>query len=119
MIIHPNKCIKWRRKWQPTPLLLPGKSYGQRSLVGYSPGGCRELDMIEHTHRCINASEHRCSLHLERRFTRLCKVRKSSPEEVTWGAEGFKLSSTGPKVRERAKYLRRTEGLPGGLVHRT
>ena len=29
----------WRRKWQPTPVLLPGKSYGQRSLVGYSPCG--------------------------------------------------------------------------------
>ena len=27
----------WRRKWQPTPVFLPGKSYGQRSLVGYSP----------------------------------------------------------------------------------
>ena len=30
---------EWRRQWQPTPVLLPGKSYGQRSLVGYSPWG--------------------------------------------------------------------------------
>ena len=29
-----------RRQWQPTPVLLPGKSHGQRSLVGYSPWGC-------------------------------------------------------------------------------
>ena len=29
-----------RRKWQPTPVSLPGKFYGQRSLVGYSPWGC-------------------------------------------------------------------------------
>ena len=29
--------ISWRRKWQPTPVLLPGKSHGWRSLVGYSP----------------------------------------------------------------------------------
>ena len=29
--------ILWRRKWQPTPVLLPGGSHGQRSLVGYSP----------------------------------------------------------------------------------
>ena len=29
--------IPWRRKWQHTPALLPGKSHGQRSLVGYSP----------------------------------------------------------------------------------
>ena len=29
--------IHWRRKWQPTPVLLPGDSHGQRNLVGYSP----------------------------------------------------------------------------------
>ena len=29
--------VLWRRKWQPTPVLLPGKSHGWRSLVGYSP----------------------------------------------------------------------------------
>ena len=39
--------IPWRRKWQPTPVFLPGESYGQRSLVGYSPWGCREKDMTE------------------------------------------------------------------------
>ena len=37
----------WRRKWQPTPVLLPGKSHGLRSLVGYSPWGHKELDTIE------------------------------------------------------------------------
>ena len=31
--------IPWRRKWQPTPVILPGKSQGQRSLEGYSPWG--------------------------------------------------------------------------------
>ena len=30
-----------RRKWQPTPGFLPGKSHGQKSLVGYSPWDCR------------------------------------------------------------------------------
>ena len=29
--------IPWRRKWQPTPIFLPGESHGQRSLAGYSP----------------------------------------------------------------------------------
>ena len=42
--------ILWRRKWQPTPVFLPGESHGQRSLVGYSPQGCKELDTTEHTH---------------------------------------------------------------------
>ena len=37
--------IPWSRKWQPTPVFLPGESYGQRSLVGYSPWGRKELDM--------------------------------------------------------------------------
>ena len=31
------KDFHWRRKWQPTPVYLPGKSHGQRSLAGYSP----------------------------------------------------------------------------------
>ena len=42
--------IPWRRKWQPTPVLLPGKSHGQRSLVGYSPWGRKELDTTERLH---------------------------------------------------------------------
>ena len=43
----------WRRKWQPTPMFLPGESHGSRNLVGYSLWGCKEWDMTEqlrHTH---------------------------------------------------------------------
>ena len=36
--------IPWRRAWQPTPVFLPGKSHGQRSLVGSSPWGRKESD---------------------------------------------------------------------------
>ena len=39
--------IPWRRKWQPTPVFLPGESHGQRSLEGYSPLGPEESDMTE------------------------------------------------------------------------
>ena len=42
--------IPWRRKWQSTPVLLPGKSHGQRSLVGCSPWGCKESDTTERLH---------------------------------------------------------------------
>ena len=42
--------IPWRRKSQPTPVLLPGESHGGRILVGYSPWGCKELDMTERLH---------------------------------------------------------------------
>ena len=39
--------IPWRKKWQPTPVFLPEKSHGQRSVVGYSTKGCKELDVTE------------------------------------------------------------------------
>ena len=39
--------ISWRREWQPTPVFLPAKSHGQRSLAGYSLWGCKELDTTE------------------------------------------------------------------------
>ena len=37
--------IPWRRKWQPTPVFLPGESHGQRSMMGYSPWGHKEAEM--------------------------------------------------------------------------
>ena len=42
--------IKWRRKWQPTPVFLPGKSHGRWSLVGCSPWGREESDTTEQLH---------------------------------------------------------------------
>ena len=54
-ILHQYKLSKFqdsirRRQWQPTPVLLPGKSHGQRSLVGCSPWGRWESDMTERLH---------------------------------------------------------------------
>ena len=40
------RMIPWRREWLPTPLFLPGEFHGQRSLVGYSPWGCKESDRL-------------------------------------------------------------------------
>ena len=50
----------WRRKWQPTPVVLPGKSHGWMSLAGYNPWGCKESDMTEnpHTHKPTHAHTH-------------------------------------------------------------
>ena len=39
--------IPWRRKWQPTSVILPRKPHGQRNLAGYSPRGLKELDVTE------------------------------------------------------------------------
>ena len=48
--------IPWSRKWQPTPVFLPGESHEQRSLVGCSPWGHKELDrwVTEHAHTTYN-----------------------------------------------------------------
>ena len=43
-----SKCFQ-RRQWHPTPVLLPGKFHGRRSLEGCSPWGCTESDMTEAT----------------------------------------------------------------------
>ena len=58
-----------RRQWHPTPVLLPGKSHGWRSLVGCSPWGRKELDTTKRLHfhfslLCIgegNGNPHQCS----------------------------------------------------------
>ena len=42
--------IPWRRKWQPTPVFLPGKSHGPRSLIDYRPWGRKESDTTERLH---------------------------------------------------------------------
>ena len=51
----PTQSYAWRRKWQPTPVLLPGESHGQRSLVGYSPWGPKsgtcDFKRLNHYHQ--------------------------------------------------------------------
>ena len=51
-IVQIRCCHTWprRRQWHPTPVLLPGESHGQRSLVGCSPWGREESDMTERLH---------------------------------------------------------------------
>ena len=47
LLKHILNPFPWRRVWQPTPVLLPGEFHGQRSLLGYSPWACKELDTTE------------------------------------------------------------------------
>ena len=49
MHVIPQYFSKWRRKWQPTPVFLPGESQGWWSLVGCRLWGGTELDMTEAT----------------------------------------------------------------------
>ena len=60
LLIYELVAIMWRRQWHPTPVLLPGKSHGWRSLVGCSPWARSESDTTERLHfhfslSCIGA----------------------------------------------------------------
>ena len=48
--VSPANLFHWRRQWHPTPVLLPGKSHGRRSLIGCSPWGREESDRTERLH---------------------------------------------------------------------
>ena len=52
-----GRMIPWRRTWQSTPALLPGKSHGRRSLIGYSPWGRKESDKTERLHFHFHLSD--------------------------------------------------------------
>ena len=52
-IFTEHLLASWRRKWQPTPVLLPGESHGQRSWVAYSPRGRKESDTTEATEHTV------------------------------------------------------------------
>ena len=65
----------WRRKWQPTPVFLPGKSHGQRSLVGYSPWGHKRVRHDLATKQQQESIVHRYSYIIIHPFLSLHKAR--------------------------------------------
>ena len=60
----------------PTPVFLPGESHGQRSLVSYSPRGCKESDTTDHTH--TQHTSNICREHVG--FTRGCLENRTETE---------------------------------------
>src|SRR5574340_844415 len=66
-LFHSFLCLSnthiWRRQWHPTPVLLPGKSYRRRSLVGCSPWGRWESDTTEQLHFHFHALEKEMATH--------------------------------------------------------
>ena len=60
--------IPWRRKWLPTPVFLPGEFPGQRSLMGYSPWGCKELDTTQQLNNNNKDFTNRFNNQLDSRF---------------------------------------------------
>ena len=74
----------WRRKWQSTPVLLPGKSHGQRSLVGNSQWGHKESDTTEWLHY---------SCHVPARLLQSCLTLCDS---IHWCPPGSSLRGISP-----------------------
>ena len=89
--------IPQRRAWQPTPVLFPGKSHGQRSPLGSGLQGCKELDTTEATWHACSKRKHPgnrlyqklkiCNLHRVKKqqeilFSRLTSAEKNSPHYV-------------------------------------
>ena len=66
--------IPWSRKWQPTPVFLPGKSHGHRSLVGYSPWGHKRAGHDSETKQQQEA---------------MCKSSRGSISSTTLGISSF------------------------------
>ena len=56
MVIYMFQWYFWRKKWQPTPVFLPGEIHGQRSLAGYSSWDCKESDMTEQLSPTLKSS---------------------------------------------------------------
>ena len=84
--------IPWSRKWQPTPVFLPGKSHGERSLAGYSPWGHKESDTTEHRH-----ADDLCRISLPislNRFHWMFLLAKSGIQSILCQSLGYRLASS-------------------------
>ena len=69
--------IPWRRKWQPTLVFLPGKSHGQRSLVGYSPCCC--VQSLSHATPWTVAHQDSLSLTVSQSLLKLMSIESAMP----------------------------------------
>ena len=72
--------IPWRRKWQPAPVFLPGKSHRQRSLAGCSPWGRKESDTTERLNNNNNLNENILNKHLTFQAGRILM----KPKQLDW-----------------------------------
>ena len=92
--------IPRRRKWQPTPVFLPGESHGLRSLVGYSPRGRKQLDTTEQLHfLSLSSCCSRCPN----------KVKVKLLSHVRLFATPWTIAHQGPPSLEFSRY---SSGLP-------
>ena len=86
--------LKWRRQWHPTPVLLPRKSHGRRSLVGCSPWGHKESDMTErlHFHFLLHALEKEMATHS-------CSCLKNPRDGGAWWAAVYGVAQSWTRLK--------------------
>ena len=107
-----------RRQWHPTPVLLPGKSCGRRSLVGYSPWGHEELDTTKRLHfhfslSCIgegNGNPLQCSCLENPRDGRACWA---PVYEVAQNRTRLKRRSSKQVMKRQEKQSENRKSVPG------
>ena len=77
--------IPWRRAWQPILVCLPEECHGQKSLAGYSPQGCNELDTTEATqHACMLSVFFLHCKHVILNFIRTINMKEYRHEHRKW-----------------------------------
>ena len=104
------RVLSWRRKWHPTPVLLPGESHGQRSLVGYSPWGRKESETTERLNFLFFLS----FIYF---FSKHPSTAKSGVTRLTLQAQKWRLSQAHahlwtPESASQAEKLARLEARP-------
>ena len=85
--------IPWGRKWQLTPVFLPGESHGQRSLEGYTPWCSKESDMTEHLNTSLSYTLKKKN---HRKRDQLCGYQRQGERRWDWkrGLRGTNSSCT-------------------------
>ena len=124
MCLHANVCMCicvlcvcvyiyiWRRQWQPTPVLLPGKSHGQRSLVGCSPWGLEESDMTERLHFHFSLS---CIV--ERNGNPLqCSCLENPRDGGAWWAAVYGVAQSPTRLKRLSSSSSQSYGFFSGCV---
>ena len=104
-----------RRQWHPTPVLLPGKSHGRRSLVGCSPWGREESDTTEclHFHFSLSCIEEGSGNPLQ------CSCLENPRDGGAWWAAGYGVAQSQTRLKRlssSSRYRVGTEFLLVGLI---
>ena len=104
--------MHWRRKWHPTPVFLPGKSHGWRSLVGCFPWGCKESDTSERLHFHFSLS---CIVEGNGNPLQ-CSCLENPRDWGSWWATVYAVAQSRTRLKwlSSSSSIDQLEGFPGG-----